>query len=612
MSAPAALRPARPRRGEQSAVPDGRYEPEPLVQAGVDGTRVMFFGEDGRSAVFDFSRYPCPGLHRELAEAFAARTGETGGLRTRASAVALRSNIRLFLRFLGGLPHPPAALGELRTEHLQGYRRERQLRNASERAALRAASDIACLLCFVPTGLLDPDLAHFARQKGHSAGQGRAEGQPGYSDREFAQIMKAARSDVAAIRDRLRAGEALARSAEAGQLAPADAVRGSWLTEMAQTGKIPPLMARGGQHQQLAAARSLFLTSQDLTPLLILGVCLTGRNVETIKELPAEHRLLQDYAVALTIIKRRRGKTNSRETVHWETGRARSRELHTPGGFYLLAAELTERSRSFSGSPLVWSVFSAPRGASTARHSNPFGQSLTHGAINLQRWASGHSLHGDDGQPLRVTMNRLKTSVEVRVTRAVGGHLPSASRTNTMDVSFLHYLRSDPVIREWADQVLKDALDDAENSARSFRVRILSARTRPDPAAGAGALGITAWQLQQADSGELDTLASSCLDIDRHPATGQPCRASFISCLDCPNALVTERHLPMLLALADQLERWLQQMGADEWRRRHGRAWLIITRVILPRFTPAQIRDAEAVKPASLPIDLLGPPREPL
>ena len=614
MSSPAAGRAVRPRRGERSAVPEGRYEPEPLVQATVEGTKVVFFGEDGRSAEFDFSSYPCPGLHRGLAEAFAARTGETGGLRTRASAVSLRSNIRLFLRFLGGLPHPPEVLGDLRREHLHSYRRERQLRMSGERSAVRAAGEIAYLLAMLPAGDLDPELAHFAGQKGHTAGYGRAEGQPGYSDREFAQIMKAARSDVVAIRDRLRAGEALVRAGEPGRLPVADADRAAWLTEMAQTGMVPPSMAGRRQGQQLVAARSLFLTYQDLTPLLILGVGLTGRNVETIKELPAEHQLLQDAAVAVTVVKRRRGKTRSRETVHWETGRARSRELHTPGGFYLLVAELTERSRSFSGSRHVWSVFSAPRGASSARHHDPFGQSLSFVELKLPQWASEHNLSGDDGQPMRVTMNRLKTSVEVRVTRAVGGHLPSASRTNTMDVSFLHYLRNDPVIREWADQVLTDALDDAENSARSFRLRILDAQTRQGLGAGphetAARLGIMASQLRQADSGELDTLASACLDIERHPDTGERCQTSFLACLNCPNALVTERHLPMLLALADQLERWLQQMSVDEWRRRHGLTWLIITRVILPRFTPAQIRDAGVSKPPSLPVDLLSGPQE--
>ncbi|MET8699849.1 hypothetical protein ABZW10_13400 [Kitasatospora sp. NPDC004723] len=40
---------------------------------------------------------------------------------------------------------------------------------------------------------------------------------------------------------------------------------------------------------------------------MILGVGLTGRNGETIKELPAEHQVLDGKAVQVRLTKRRRG-----------------------------------------------------------------------------------------------------------------------------------------------------------------------------------------------------------------------------------------------------------------------------------------------------------------
>jgi hypothetical protein len=46
-------------------------------------------------------------------------------------------------------------------------------------------------------------------------------------------------------------------------------------------------------------AERLFLTMPDLAPLLVLLVAVTGRNIETIKELPAEHRILEGRAVEL-------------------------------------------------------------------------------------------------------------------------------------------------------------------------------------------------------------------------------------------------------------------------------------------------------------------------
>ena len=116
---------------------------------------------------------------------------------------------------------------------------------------------------------------------------------------------------------------------------------------MAATGQVPaPPGARpaafSAGRQQLAG--QLFVTLRDLPPLMLPAAALSERNGETIKELPARHRLLEDRAVELVIVKRRRGARRWFETVTWEIGPP-GRELHTPGGFYLLMRELTARSR---------------------------------------------------------------------------------------------------------------------------------------------------------------------------------------------------------------------------------------------------------------------------
>jgi hypothetical protein len=226
-----------------------------------------------------------------------------------------------------------------------------------------------------------------------------------------------------------------------------------------------------------------------------------------------------------------------------------------------------------------------------------------------------HGLTDDHGNPLQLSLNRLKTTVEVRLAKSLGGHLPSARRTNSMDVSFLHYLRGDPHIQHWAGQILTVAIDDAENSARTFGPRILDAGGQRvlahDPRAAASALGTTAATLISAAGGQLDTLASACLDIDHSPFSPGRCAVSFLTCLRCPNALVTERHLPTLLALVEELQAALDHMGVDAWSAQHGITWLTVTRLILPRFTPAQQQAAAATKPASLRLDLLEGPKEP-
>lgn len=71
--------------------------------------------------------------------------------------------------------------------------------------------------------------------------------------------------------------------------------------EMAQTGIVPrpsgPASETGGLRRDLAS--TLFLTILELVPLLVLFVALTGRNIETIKKLPHEHRILENRAAYL-------------------------------------------------------------------------------------------------------------------------------------------------------------------------------------------------------------------------------------------------------------------------------------------------------------------------
>ncbi|MGW1089210.1 hypothetical protein ACWD4L_23550 [Streptomyces sp. NPDC002596] len=70
-----------------------------------------------------------------------------------------------------------------------------------------------------------------------------------------------------------------------------------------------------------------------------------------------------------------------------------------------------------------------------------------------------------------------------------------------------------------------------------------------------------------------------------------------------------EHHLPALLALADTLQADLQQRDAEEWATRHGATWQVLTRDILPRFSPAQRAAAAAARPV-LPLNLIDGPKE--
>ncbi|MEE1833707.1 hypothetical protein [Streptomyces sp. SP17KL33] len=63
------------------------------------------------------------------------------------------------------------------------------------------------------------------------------------------------------------------------------------------------------------------------------------------------------------------------------------------------------------------------------------------------------------------------------------------------------------------------------------------------------------------------------------------------------------------LALAEVLREDLQRQDAAQWTARHGTTWQILTRDILPRFSPAQRAAAQQRQP-HLMLDLLEGPTQ--
>jgi hypothetical protein len=401
------------------------------------------------------------------------------GLRTLASAEGTWQTARRLVSFLSLRQPSPSSPGDLTAAHLDAFHAERS-RTMSGRGALAELRRALLLLEQPPLkAVLAPGVIDYLGRRWRDP---RADGAPGYSDGELARIMTAARSDAVAISARIEVGQRLVARyrEEPATLSPAEDAHARRLAEMAETGLVPCPDGALPQvlHQRLETAGHLFLTIRDVVPLLVLGIVLTGRNVETLKELPVQHRLLEDKAVEVTVVKRRRGPGHWHDQATWEIGPP-SRRLHTPGGFYLMLCRLTESSRAFSGSATVWSVWRNGHRAGvtgTAEHWDPFADKLRT-TLRLCDWAGRQDLRGDDGRSLKLDMNRLRTSVEVRRTRQMGGHLPSAARTNTMQTLWSSYLRGDPAVTGWAEDILDGAFADAERAALDAHRRALAAHS---------------------------------------------------------------------------------------------------------------------------------------
>ncbi|MGV9236591.1 hypothetical protein [Streptomyces nigra] len=538
---------------------------------------VHFEGEDGRCRIFDFADCELPGWHEDLAVAVASRIGPGGGLRTASSAVAMWAPLRRFLRALAATDDVPYVPAEARVEHALFFADSVAATTQSAYAVRIVEHVVAVLRLMPPSGQVPHEVIDVLRVRVPASKQHV----PGYSRGELQRLVAAARTDVSALRERITRGRRLLAGPDGGP--EAQRLR---------------VVAAGGRLERLRetndAARMLFPVRDDLPAMLVLLAAVCGRNIETLKELPAEHRVVDGKAVEVKLTKRRRGSGQWHQTVLWEIGEP-SQVLRQPGGLYLLLNDLIAPSRALAADTRwFWSYC---RARHHAPHGTPFRGSMTAG-IEVKEWAARHSLVDDAGAPLAVNFNRIRTSVEARRTRQMGGHLPSAVRANTVPVLFRNYLRNDPATVEWAHEVMADALADAEQAA------LESHRRRAERAGRPQVVGERALSIPAATEGAW----SGCRNSDHHPATGRPCRASFLDCFHCGNCVITPDHLPRLLALLDGLEERRQTMEAPAWWNRYGPAYAAIRHDVLTRFTPQQVRHARTEFDHDAPLDLVEDP----
>lgn len=586
------------RAGQPAPVAPANYNPASALPP--TGSVVHFHGEDGRTKVIDLARWPLPGWHPVLAPAIAAWIGPGGGRRTFASAKRVWTTPERFLRYLATADNPPATPQQATVAHLEAFH-EHVLRTGNDYTAWYLIRELRILFCHPSAqGHFSDEVLDWVSQPAKT----RIGGVTGYTDGEFTRIVAAARRDTAIIRNRVFGSHQLLHG-ETLRCQICSACDHALLAQIAATGEVPAmdhLNTVEKSTQRLRLAGHLYLTNLDVIPLLALMIAVTGRNIETIKELPAEHRVLGGKAVELQIIKRRRGARNWYQTVVWEIGPP-GRELHTPGGLYLMILALTEGSRKISGSRSIWSIWrhGAAKGYDLlGEHTDPFAGALEGAWIKPDRWSRPAGLltdapPGEQPRPLRLNFQRLKTSAEALRTKQLGGHLPSAARSNTMPVLFAHYLRGDPTVISWAEEIVAEAVVDAEQAALAAHERAKQAAGAPTIVTSQDTTGIPV----------TDAAWTSCTNPQRHPLTNSRCQATFLSCFHCGNCVITRDHLPRILDLLDALEDRRQHISQARWWAQYGPAWTALRRDVLPKFTAAELEHAATTKTGQSMLDLV-------
>jgi len=532
---------------------------------------VRFYPEDGgEPKSFPFRRLGlAPEIEAAVVFGFEAATGPTGSRRTLESAMSLYSGARTFARSLGESRRPPTKLDQLSPAHIAPFRLQHTRYTNSLlqmlRTLFRSVNDVPAEFreaLFAPLGPARQTTAATA-----------------YSDFEFRQIQRAARKEVRAALVRVRQLEREVAAAVLEGHGSEPGSREQLLRLVAESGDATERAALASRskarwlarEQSYEILRALFPSFSEVTALAVLLACATGHNFGTVRELRSDHTRADDQVdeaplVHTRAIKPRRGRydaamdlalTSSHPFVN---GRD---DFSSPAGLYRIAFELCGRARTVIGSSHLLVCLSV-----VPNNHVPGGPRLRPlGRGALQQWRprgkDGHDLGAIDSRRLR------RTFVEQH-------QRPVAHSARTLAD---HYLARNASALPVYQAVVSQALDrEVERIQHANVVRALDdadlRAAAEDPVSAAKRLGIPVEQFKMLVQGRLDTVATACVDHLSSPysPSGEACKASFLLCLGCPNALSAPRHVKTQAALYEALYARQAELPAEVWGARFGTA----------------------------------------
>ncbi|MFJ4582652.1 hypothetical protein [Streptomyces echinatus] len=547
-----------------------------LAQSG-DAERVFDFGnvrdKDGDLVEIEL------GIQQWLARAFARRTSSRSGVTRLKGASSVYTAATVIARYFTTLDPALASPDQVTPAHMRGLW-EFCGRVRSQRAYLET---LRALLRD------DQELPEASRAELFAQKLPEYDGRQttlAYTDEEMQLIMTRVRGDVRRARDRIRGGRAVLERFRAGELPKGseEVELGALLDHFERMGDLPrypsgAVLAGAGRWGGLTGiSLRLCLTVPEMTAFALLLTALTTENFGTVAAWPAVHYrpdggLAEGGVALLEATKPRRGPDHEHMITALEDLPPGLGDLlqspeddlpvfRSPARVYQLLLELTAVSRRHGGHTLALSGFT-PRASS----SKTWPQGVR--ASYIGKWAVRHGFPTGEAAPGG------PPPVEARRIRQTGiehNRRPVAQTRRTMND---YYLKRSPEVQRESRTVVGDALRAEVGKARARRqIPVITAalvdKARTDLAAAAEEAGLSPDTLRRMINGEYDTAATSCTDHLAGPETepGQPCTASFLACLDCENARALPHHLPVQLALHDQLGALRPHMDPAVWRVR--------------------------------------------
>lgn len=306
-----------------------------------------------------------------------------------------------------------------------------------------------------------------------------------------------------------------------------------------------------------AAAMSVYLLAVAIR---------TGANPTPLLEAPRD--CLRDHPfipnMKLLELFKRRGNATKLVQLRYSKAENCSRAIAMDGVALVRKALLLSESLIAEAKPAyqdrVWLYRATPQGPSSGQVAVLTGRMLAHGIASL---VERHDLKGDDCQPLRLNLSRLRKTLEHRLWTLSGGDLIATAALMGHDpkVADTHYLACTQQMRENATFV-GEALVEAYRSGNDVK-KVIPILPGKSP-------------------------AGRCKDPyygDKAPKNGEPCD-DFFSCFSCKSYAVvgSPEDLHRLFSFYWFLEREMNRARTEDWRAEFRNTMNLIERFTSDKF----------------------------
>lgn len=338
-----------------------------------------------------------------------------------------------------------------------------------------------------------------------------------------------------------------------------------------------------GPYRKKDVFSHLYPFAEDLIPFIVLLAKITGRNETSLLSLSRNCLQQIDNRYVLWYRKERGAQRLYRKILSSEGQFSAVTLIHT---LIQITEPLVKLANPEHRDLLFLGFTLHVRNADNVK---PLDPSYIKAQMNRENgWCEQFQLLGNNGLPLKISLRRLRVFYLTSRYKN-SGQLSKVSRdaAHTLSRTSVGY-----VLNESTKHIHERATEDGIKAAlRAARPTVIIENKKRKASLQ---LKTTEAVAESILRGEQDVFFASCRDFYNRP--GGPADTACSKpweCFECSNAIITRHVLPKVIAFRDFVEQQKTELSQEDWIKKFGSVWSVITQSILPQFSTSAISEAE-------------------